>query len=113
MKRRLPPCYADLAEGLDGDSLLQHEDLELALRQVSRGAVPGVDGLPYEFYRTFQNVLVPVVLRVFNAAFRMLPLHHPVACSLGVPFAQLLCWSEPLDAGVQGVLGWCSGSIPG
>jgi hypothetical protein len=30
MQRRLPPCYADLAEGLDGDSLLQREDMEQA-----------------------------------------------------------------------------------
>jgi hypothetical protein len=47
MQRRLPPCYADLAEGLNGDSLLQREDLEQALRQASRGAAPGLDGLPY------------------------------------------------------------------
>ena len=43
MQRRLLPCYADLAKGLDEDSLLQREDLEQALRQASRGAVPGVD----------------------------------------------------------------------
>ena len=78
MQKRLPPCYADLAEGLDGDGLLKPEDLELALRQARRGSVPGVDGLPYEFYRAFKVQLLPVLLRVFNAAFQQADNHAPL-----------------------------------
>jgi hypothetical protein len=31
---------------------------------------PGADGLPYEFYCHFKNELLPLMLRVFNAAFQ-------------------------------------------
>jgi Reverse transcriptase (RNA-dependent DNA polymerase)/Ring finger domain len=78
MQRRLPPCYTDLAEGLDGDGLLKPEDIELALRQARRGSVPGVDGLPYEFYRAFKVPLLPVLIRVFNAAFQQAEAEAPL-----------------------------------
>lgn len=70
LSRRLTPDLAVLAEGLDGDSLLTEEDFGLALAASQRGSAPGYDGLPYEFYRTYKETLVPVLLKVFNAAFR-------------------------------------------
>ena len=92
MHRRLPPCYVDMAEGLDGDSLLSKEDVEQALRQAKRGSTPGIDGLPYEFYRAFKDTLVPVLVRVFNAAFQaatedapLLPLLMGIICLLHKP----------------------------
>lgn len=69
LPRRLGDAAAALAEGPDADGLLTAPELELALRLSRRGSVPGVDGLPYEFYRAFRATLVPVLLRVFNAAF--------------------------------------------
>jgi hypothetical protein len=70
LPRQLPATHAALAEGPDGNSRLCPDDLELALRLSHRGSVPGIDGLPYEFYRAFADQLVPVLCRVFNAAFR-------------------------------------------
>ena len=70
LPRRLSASSAALAEGLDGDGLLAPEELDLALQLSNRGSVPGIDGLPYEFYRAFKDSLVPVLCRVFNAAFR-------------------------------------------
>lgn len=70
LPRRLSVEAAALAEGPDENGLLAAEELELALQQSRRGSVPGVDGLPYEFYRAFRSILVPALLRVFNAAFQ-------------------------------------------
>lgn len=97
MQRRLPPCYIDLAEGLDGDSLLSTDDIKLALRQVQRGSVPGVDGLPYEFYRAFKDTLVPVLVRVFNAAFQHADNSSPLATLLVGIICLLLKPRQPSD----------------
>ena len=82
LQRRLPPASALLAEGLDGDSLLSTEELELALQHASRGSSPGIDGLPYEFYRAFKDTLIPVLLRVFNVAFKDLTYDAPLSSLL-------------------------------
>ena len=65
----LPETMARYAEGPDGDGLLTVEELEFALRESRRGSAPGLDGLPYEFYRAFSKSLIPVLLKVFNAAY--------------------------------------------
>ena len=65
----LPATMARYAEGPDGDGLLTREELEFALREAKRGSAPGLDGLPYEFYRAFSTLLTPVLLKVFNAAY--------------------------------------------
>ena len=70
LPRSLSPSHAALAEGLDGDSLLSAKDFDVALSSVRRGSSPGLDGLPYEFYRHFQNIIVPALVYVFNSAFK-------------------------------------------
>jgi hypothetical protein len=70
IRTKLPPYLEHLAEGPDGDGLLSKEELEVALASARRGSVPGSDGLPYEFYRHFHETLSPLLLRVFNNAFR-------------------------------------------
>lgn len=79
LPRRLGEAAATLAEGPDSDSLLSVPELELALRTARRGSVPGVDGLPYEFYRAFRSTLVPVLQRVFNAAFTAVGAEAPLS----------------------------------
>ena len=80
---RLSPDAAVLAEGLDGNGILSTEELELALQMATRGSSPGYDGLPYEVYRAFAPTLVPVLRRVFNAAFLMHDTDAPLADLLG------------------------------
>ena len=82
LQRRLPGDMAALAEGLDGDGLLSSEEFDLALAHARRGSVPGVDGLPYEFYRHYQTIMVPVLLRVFNAAYQSWNDSAPLAALL-------------------------------
>lgn len=65
----LPPYYAALAEGIDGDSLLHASELHAVIRVARRGTTPGHDGIPYEVYSAFSAELTPILLRVFNAAF--------------------------------------------
>ena len=76
---RLPPAHAALAEGVDGDGLLTEEELDLALHMATRGSSPGYDGLPYEFYRAFRGVMLPVLLKVFNHAFQSAESVQPLA----------------------------------
>jgi hypothetical protein len=65
----LPAPLAILAEGVDGSGLLTKEELELAIASAKRGSCPGDDGLPYEVYRSFGDLLSPLLLRVYNRAF--------------------------------------------
>ena len=95
--RTLPPTYASLAEGPNGDSLLTSEDFDLALSSVGRGSTPGIDGLPYEFYRHFSDVLVPVLVRVFNSAFVNTTSTSPLACLLQGIICLLHKLGQPLD----------------
>jgi exonuclease III len=70
---RLTPDLASLAEGPEGrgpPGEFTLDELKLALARTERGTAPGIDGLPYEFYRAFADVLLPRLLRVLNAAFR-------------------------------------------
>lgn len=79
LSRRLPPTLAALAEGVDADSMLTGEDFDVALAAAKRGSAPGYDGLPYEFYRAFRAQLMPVLLKVFNAAFQDAASESPLA----------------------------------
>ena len=79
LPHRLSPVDALLAEGVDGNGLLSAEDLDVALQMAARGSSPGHDGLPYEFYRAFRHVMLPVLLRVFNAAFLERAADQPLA----------------------------------
>lgn len=70
LPRTLDAAQATLAEGPDGDSLLCADDFRMALARAHLGKAPGIDGLPYEFYRTFADLLVPVLVDTFNSAFQ-------------------------------------------
>ena len=59
-----------LAEGLNGDGVISREELELGLQVAARGSAPGMNDLPYKLYRAFEATLLPVLLRVFNIAYR-------------------------------------------
>jgi len=48
------------------DEELSLTELTSALQQAAKGKTPGIDGLPYEFYRVFWDQLGPVLLRVFQ-----------------------------------------------
>lgn len=79
LDRRLSADQAAMAEGPDGDGLLSGEEVQLAIESANRGSAPGWDGLPYEVYRVFAAELVPVLVRVFNAAFLDTLNHAPLA----------------------------------
>jgi len=70
LPRTLDSAQAALAEGPDGDSLLCADDFRMVLARARLGKAPGIDGLPYEFYRTFADLLVPVLVETFNSAFQ-------------------------------------------
>ena len=97
ISRTLPPSYAKLAEGVDGNSLLTKEDLEGAFAAVGRGSAPGYDGLPYEFYRHYREILVPVLLHVFNSAFQDTTSPSPLAALLKGVICLLHKLGQPLD----------------
>ena len=41
-------------------------DVEQTVKECKMGTSPGPDGLPYEFYRTFNSILAPGLARVYN-----------------------------------------------
>ncbi|GAX83848.1 hypothetical protein CEUSTIGMA_g11273.t1, partial [Chlamydomonas eustigma] len=78
-----------LAEGPDENGLLTEDELLLAINSTGRGACPGYDGLPYEFYRAFREDLVPLLLHIFNTAF--LASTHPSSPSLSPLLCGVIC----------------------
>uniref|UniRef100_W5MP44 Reverse transcriptase zinc-binding domain-containing protein n=1 Tax=Lepisosteus oculatus TaxID=7918 RepID=W5MP44_LEPOC len=44
-------------------------ELEAAMKSLKKGKVPGVDGIPVEFYRTFWPILGPFLLEVMGEIF--------------------------------------------
>jgi len=92
VERTLPPHLASAAEGPGGDGQLTAAELSRALQSAARGSTPGIDGLPYEFYRAFQDTLIPLLVRVFNVAFsqtttsnNLAPLIQGVICLIAKP----------------------------
>ena len=71
-----PPAAEEILQhvpnrlGEDGlDSLttpVTKKEVEEAVRSCSKNSAPGLDGLPYEFYRAFLNVLSDDLVEVFN-----------------------------------------------
>ena len=70
LPRPLPPSYAALAEGVDGNGLITSEEMDLAIRSASGGSSPGYDGLPFEVYNAYHAELSPILQRVFNSAYQ-------------------------------------------
>ncbi|KAG7487320.1 hypothetical protein MATL_G00021900 [Megalops atlanticus] len=48
---------------------ISRKELDAALADMAKGKVPGADGLPMEFYRTFWDVLGPVMVDLANEVF--------------------------------------------
>uniref|UniRef100_A0A8C6SR27 Reverse transcriptase domain-containing protein n=1 Tax=Neogobius melanostomus TaxID=47308 RepID=A0A8C6SR27_9GOBI len=57
----------EVKKDLDNDITAQ--ELLQAIKCVNSGKVPGPDGLPIEFYKTFQNQLLTPLLNMFNESF--------------------------------------------
>jgi len=87
--RKLSEDQQVLAEGPDENGLLTEDELLLALNSTGRGACPGYDGLPYEFYRAFREDLVPLLLHIFNTAF--LASTYPSSPSLSPLLCGVIC----------------------
>ena len=54
------------ADALEEDLTLR--DFTIALKHMENGKSPGADGLPAEFYKTFQNQLLPILVNVAKEA---------------------------------------------
>ena len=68
ISRRLPIEARHICEGLPNQGLSAAE-LTSSLQLLARGKRPGSDGLPYEFYMAFWEVLAAPLLSVFEEAF--------------------------------------------
>ena len=68
MDRQLPPEAQQECEGPDEGITLA--ELHSALKASARGKKPGSDGLPYEFYTQFWDLLGPELLAVLQDSFQ-------------------------------------------
>lgn len=57
----------EVKEDLDKDIMI--EELWQAINSINSGKVPGPDGLPIEFYKTFKKQLLTPLLNMFNESF--------------------------------------------
>lgn len=76
----LPKLTNEQKESLDGQITFQ--EITEAMRQLSNGRSPGIDGLPAEFYQTFWNVLGSDLYEVLLESVRNKVL--PVSCRRAV-----------------------------
>lgn len=52
------------------DEDIKEEEIDVAIQQLKPGKSPGVDGLINEFYKTFREILVPILKEVFEEIFK-------------------------------------------
>lgn len=52
------------------DSGLTIEDISQAIQNINTGKVPGPDGLPMEFYRTFHEILLTPLINMYDESYR-------------------------------------------
>ena len=69
LRRRLHPWEAAECEGPQRDGRASEEELARALRGCRRGSGAGPDGLPYEFYAVFWDLLGGPLVAALNEAF--------------------------------------------
>jgi len=62
--------------------LISYEELSEAVKQLSTGCAPGVDGLPAEFYKSFWNILGEDFYHVIGECFEKVIL--PSSCQRAV-----------------------------
>ena len=80
--RQLPSDAQQACEGAaEGITL---EELHLALKQSARGKKPGLDGLPYELYSQFWDMLGPELHAVLHEAFQHQQPTLPASMTKGV-----------------------------
>ena len=80
--RQLPLDAQQACEGAaEGITL---EELQLALKQSARGKKPGPDGLPYELYSQFWDLLGPELLAVLQESFQHQHAALPASMTRGV-----------------------------
>ncbi len=48
---------------------IMEKEIAPAIKQLKVGKAPGSDGLMASFYKHYQDVLIPVLCKVFNDAF--------------------------------------------
>ena len=65
MQARCPP-----EQKPDLEAPISPEEIRKVLKEVQKGKSPGRDGIPYEFYCTFQEELCDVMASVFNTCLR-------------------------------------------
>ena len=80
--RQLPHDAQQACEGaVEGITL---DELQLALKQSARGKKPGSDGLPYELYSQFWDLLGPELLAVLQESFQHQHAALPASMTQGV-----------------------------
>lgn len=66
--RDLPKLTDDQRQWLDAD--IQLDEISEAVKKLSNGRSPGIDGLPSEFYKQFWTLLKDDILDVFRVSYR-------------------------------------------
>jgi exonuclease III len=67
--RRLTPWEQADCEGYGRNTLVRKEELQVALGQCNRGTGAGLDGLPYEFYAAFWELVASPLVAALNEAW--------------------------------------------
>ncbi len=78
--RNLPKLTDDQRQWLDAD--IQLDEISEAVKKLSNGRSPGIDGLPSEFYKQFWTLLKEDILEVFRISHRKNEL--PTSCRRAV-----------------------------
>ena len=67
--KKLSPAAAAASDGPNPDGSLGEDELRAAMCTMHRGKSPGLDGLPYEFYHAFWDVVAGPLAKALNEAY--------------------------------------------
>lgn len=95
LPRTLPPPPPGLEDA--GEGLLTEADLTRALKATARGSSPGLDGIPYEFYKALWPEVGPYLRDVLNSAFLDTESDAPLALLLEGIIALIAKKGKPTD----------------
>ena len=64
------PCL-DEATAASCEGVVTEEEVKIAMSQVSNSTSPGLDGLPYEIYKSLSHLFIPILTQLYNHWFTL------------------------------------------
>ena len=79
------------------DGKITEEEVKLAIKQLKKNKTPGVDNLPNDFYIDFEDILVPILVKIFNVVKETGEIFNSATDTSILPIPKKNMSIQPLD----------------